>query len=79
MRNRTAYLLFGLCALLLGVLLLLPIGMVVRGGFWVEGRFTLRYLAGVFRNHAPSGRGRYIEDIDLRVGILIFNIVMKGL
>ena len=36
--------------LLLAALLLLPIVMVVRGGFVVEGRFTLRYLFGVFRN-----------------------------
>lgn len=34
----------------LGVLFLLPIFLVVRGGFWVEGAFTLRYLSGVFEN-----------------------------
>lgn len=34
----------------LGVLFVLPIALVVRGGFWVEGAFTLRYLSGVFEN-----------------------------
>ena len=44
------YPLFLVCTLLLATLLLLPIFMVVRGGFWEEGRFTGRYLLGVFRN-----------------------------
>lgn len=44
------YPLFLLCTLLLATLLLLPIFMVVRGGFWVDGHFTLRYLKGVFQN-----------------------------
>ncbi len=35
---------------MLGVLFFVPLGMVMAGGFWVNGRFTLRYLAGVFRN-----------------------------
>jgi iron(III) transport system permease protein len=50
MRNRTAWILFSVCALLLTALMVLPILMVVRGGFWVEGQFTLRYLRGVFEN-----------------------------
>ena len=32
------------------LLLLAPLLLVVQGGFWVEGRFTLRYLRGVFEN-----------------------------
>jgi len=39
-----------LLAGLLGVLFLTPLVMVVRGGFFDEGRFTFRYLIGVFRN-----------------------------
>jgi iron(III) transport system permease protein len=35
---------------ILGVLFLTPLAMVVSGGFFDEGRFTLRYLLGVFRN-----------------------------
>lgn len=35
---------------LLGVLFLAPLSMVVSGGFFEEGRFTLRFLVGVFRN-----------------------------
>jgi iron(III) transport system permease protein len=35
---------------LLGALFLAPLSMVVSGGFFEEGRFTLRFLIGVFRN-----------------------------
>ena len=38
-----------LCAVL-GTLFLLPLFLVVRGGFWVDGQFTLRYVFEVFRN-----------------------------
>ncbi len=50
MRNRNAWLLFTACAVVLLLLLLAPLLLVVQGGFWVEGRFTLRYLRGVFEN-----------------------------
>ena len=42
--------LFAAVALALGVLFLLPLFLVVRGGFWDDGGFTLRYLLSVFRN-----------------------------
>lgn len=35
---------------ILSVLFLLPIFLVVKGGFWDDGGFTLRHLASVFRN-----------------------------
>ncbi|MGI5869793.1 MAG: ABC transporter permease [Kiritimatiellia bacterium] len=44
------YILLVAVSLILGVLFLLPIALVVRGGFWVDGAFTLDYLLGVFRN-----------------------------
>ena len=50
MRLRPSHFLLPLCTLVLAVVLLLPILMVVRGGFWEDGHLTLRYLAGVFRN-----------------------------
>ena len=50
MRARTAWLVFAGVTLLLGVLFFWPLGQVVSGGFWVDGRFTLRYLVGVFEN-----------------------------
>jgi iron(III) transport system permease protein len=50
MRNRTAQLIFWLALILLGVLFLAPLWIVVKGGFYVGGVFTLKYLAGVFRN-----------------------------
>ncbi len=38
------------CVLFFALLLLLPIATVIKGGFWSEGRFTLKYLVGVFQN-----------------------------
>lgn len=43
-------LLFLLVTALLSVLFLLPIFLVIKGGFWDEGGFTLRYLFSVFKN-----------------------------
>jgi iron(III) transport system permease protein len=50
LRNRTAWVLFASLTALLGILFVWPIGQVLRGGFVVNGHFTLRYLADVFRN-----------------------------
>jgi len=50
MRRRTAWTVFGLSTLVLGVLFFWPLGLVLRGGYWVDGRFTLRYLLAVFEN-----------------------------
>ena len=50
LRNHTAWILSGVIALVFGLLLIWPVFTVVSGGFFVNGRFTLYYLAGVFRN-----------------------------
>jgi iron(III) transport system permease protein len=50
LRNRIAWLLFGLLTAVFGLLLVWPVLTVVSGGFFVNGRFTLHYLAGVFKN-----------------------------
>lgn len=51
MRNSVAIGIFAFCAVLFGLLLILPIGWVIRGGFLdPEGNFTLEYIAGVFLN-----------------------------
>ena len=42
--------LFLVVTAVLAVLFLLPIFLVVKGGFWDDGGFTLRHLASVFRN-----------------------------
>ena len=44
------YILLAAVSAILGALFLLPIALVVKGGFWVDGVFTLDYLLGVFRN-----------------------------
>lgn len=50
LQTRTARVLFALLTLVLSACFLLPIGRVLTGGFWVDGRFTTTYLVGVFRN-----------------------------
>jgi iron(III) transport system permease protein len=50
MRKSTAWFVFGGVTALLSVLFFWPLWKVVSGGFWVDGRFTLRYLFGVFEN-----------------------------
>ena len=50
MRHRTAWTIFAITAALLSVLFLWPIWRVISGGYFVEGHFTLRFLAGVFQN-----------------------------
>lgn len=50
MRRSTAWIIFGLCSVAFAVAFLLPLGIVVSGGFVEQGRFTVRYLAGVFQN-----------------------------
>ena len=50
MRPAAAWLIFSLVMLIYLVLFLIPLGSVVAGGFFVDGRFTLEYLTGVFSN-----------------------------
>ncbi len=50
MRKSTAWFVFGATVLVLSLLFFWPLWRVVSGGFWVDGKFTLRYLLGVFEN-----------------------------
>lgn len=50
MKKSKRYILPAIIAATLGILFILPIFLVVKGGFWVEGKFTLKYLLGVFQN-----------------------------
>ncbi|MDD5707653.1 MAG: ABC transporter permease subunit, partial [Kiritimatiellae bacterium] len=50
LRNRHAWLLFGLLGAILGGLMVWPLIEVVGGGCREHGAFTGRYLTGVFRN-----------------------------
>ncbi|NLL83243.1 MAG: iron ABC transporter permease [Lentisphaerae bacterium] len=50
LRKQTAWLLFTLLAVIFLVTLVMPVGIVIYGGFVEEGQFTLRYLSDVFRN-----------------------------
>jgi len=50
MRRRSAWVLGMTLVAALGVLLVWPLWVVVRGGVWANGRFTGEYLAGVLTN-----------------------------
>lgn len=50
MKRSTAWIVFSLCCAVFAVTLLLPLGLIISGGFVEQGRFTLKYLAGVFQN-----------------------------
>ncbi|MCL1887766.1 MAG: iron ABC transporter permease [Kiritimatiellaeota bacterium] len=50
MRDRAFWILFGVLAAILVVTLVLPVLMVVAGGFIVQGAWSPRYLLGVFQN-----------------------------
>jgi iron(III) transport system permease protein len=50
MRKSTAWFVFFAVTAMLSLLFFWPLWKVVSGGFWVDGRFTLRYLLGVFEN-----------------------------
>ena len=50
MRRGTAWLLFGLTAGVLLALFVVPLAAVLKGGVFVGGHFTFRYLLGVFQN-----------------------------
>ena len=66
MRKRTAWLVFGITLVVFGVLFLWPVLRVVSGGFIVRGRFTTRYLVGVFRN--PIYAEGLINSLRLALG-----------
>ncbi|HBA84057.1 MAG TPA: ABC transporter permease [Verrucomicrobia bacterium] len=50
MRKQTAWLIFIGTTALLALLFLWPIWRVISGGYFVDGHFTWKYLAGVFDN-----------------------------
>lgn len=50
MRRSTAWLVSITTLVVLGVTFVWPLAWVIRGGFLEDGRFTLRFLEGVFRN-----------------------------
>ena len=50
MKNSSAWFVFVLSAAVLSVLFFWPLSNVALGGVFVDGRFTLRFLLGVFQN-----------------------------
>jgi iron(III) transport system permease protein len=66
MRRSTAWVVFALCCAVFAVTFLLPLGMVLSGGFVVNGKFTLEYLAGVFQN--PIYAEGLLNSLKIAVG-----------
>lgn len=54
MNRVISQIIFVLASAIFFVLFLVPLFMVIQGGFWVQGRFTTEYLIGVFQNPVYS-------------------------
>ncbi len=72
MRRSTAWLISIAILGVFGVALLWPLAWVIRGGFLEDGRFTLRFLAGVFQNPV------YVEGLirSLRIAVGTTTLVL---
>lgn len=73
-RRLTVPALFAVLLLLLGMLLVWPLWHVIRGGFWVDGRFTLVYLLGVFRN--PIYAEGLLNSLKLALGTTTLSLLL---
>jgi iron(III) transport system permease protein len=74
MRRSTAWFVFVAASLFFAVLFLWPVARVIGGGFWVEGRFTLRYLVGVFQN--PIYAEGLLNSVKLGLGTTLATLVL---
>src|SRR5262245_16017206 len=72
MRRSTAWLVSISTLAVLGVAFVWPLVWVIRGGFLEDGHFTLRFLAGVFRNPV------YVEGLlrSLRIAVGTTTLVL---
>ena len=72
MRRSTAWLISIAILGVFGVALFWPLAWVIRGGFLEDGRFTLRFLAGVFQNPV------YVEGLirSLRIAVGTTTLVL---
>lgn len=50
MRQDSAWMIFSLAMLIYLFFFLIPLGSVIKGGFFDDGGFTLKYITGVFSN-----------------------------
>ena len=74
MRRQTAMILFALLLAVLSVLLVWPIWHVVRGGIFVDGRFTAVYLLGVFRN--PIYAEGLLNSLRIAIGTTALTLLL---
>lgn len=65
MRRSTAWVIFTIVLAILAVTFLLPLGMVISGAFFENGRPTGKYLLGVFQNPI------YVEGLRNSLGIAV--------
>ena len=74
MRRSTAWLISIAILGVFGVALLWPLAWVIRGGFLEDGRFTVRFLAGVFQNPV------YVEGLirSLRIAVGTTTLVLTS-
>lgn len=73
MSNRNSWIIFLSVLALFSVLFIWPVFRVVRGGFFVDGAFTLRYLAGVFEN--PIYAEGLLNSLKLGLGTTLLTML----
>ncbi len=74
MKRSTAWLMAVLLFAGFGAGFLLPLGTVIRGGFFVGGQFTLKYLVGVFQN--PVYAEGLLNSVKIAVGTTLLVTVI---
>jgi iron(III) transport system permease protein len=74
MRQRSAWMIFNLAMLVYLFFFLIPLGSVIKGGFFVDGGFTLEYLTGVFSN--PIYREGLINSLLIGLGTTLLATVI---
>jgi len=74
MRQRSAWMIFNLAMMVYLFFFLIPLGSVIKGGFFVDGGFTLEYLTGVFSN--PIYREGLINSLLIGLGTTLLATVI---
>ena len=74
MRQSSAWLIFSVAMLVYLFFFLIPLGSVIKGGFFVDGGFTLEYITGVFSN--PIYREGLFNSLMIGLGTTLLATVI---
>jgi iron(III) transport system permease protein len=74
MRQSSAWLIFSLAMLIYLLFFLIPLGSVIKGGFFVDGGFTPEFIIGVFSN--PIYREGLLNSLMIGLGTTLLATVI---